>query len=359
MKNKQKYFNSINWLRGLSIIFVFVTHSISDRDNNPFCFSLFYNATLMFVVITGFLFWHLIGRFDYKSYLIKKLKFVILPYILLFGIPYILISAVFYIFNLETNSSNYFVVIDEKGIIFLLLFTKDLVYHLLVGGAWLNGPLWFIPMIVLFFLSSPMIKLIADSKYFNYILCFFIFVSVMSFRPQEYNVPIYSYIQFFGVFLYGIFLNKKQNFIVTHALIVSIVTGSTYLVFTFIDTWIAINYGRPNYIPILEGKFSILSVSMIQIQKLLAVTFFLSLFTLIEKNFQNIHFKFLSLLSTYSFGIFFIHYYWIRLCKSIFGHEISDLIVIFIAFPCTLLSLIIVRKFLTKLRINSRMIIGV
>ncbi len=349
------YFRSIEWFRGLAIIFVFITHCLGGNgDTNPIIFSIFYNGTFIFVVITGFLFWHLIDRYDFKNYIYKKIKFVIVPYILILGIPYIVFNSIVNVFGMEDKFS--ISIIHGEGIDF---YFRDLAYELLVGGNWLNQPLWFIPMIFLFFLTTPIIKLIAESKYFKPTLIFFLLVSLFSFRPDKHNVPIYCYVHFFGVFLFGIFLKQRHDFIISRASLLTFYTGIAYIIFIFLDTWMAAYYGRQNYIPLLDGHFTISAINIIQIQKLFAVVFFLSLLSFIENKYKGVQFKFLSFLATYSFGIFFIHQYWIIVCRNLLGPEVNYLLIILTAFPSTIVSLLVAKKILDTLNLNSKYFIGV
>ena len=81
---EKKYLKSLNWFRGIAIIFVFLSHVPKGEINGitaNFLHSFFGNGTFYFVFISGYLFWHLKDRFEYIGYIKNKIKNVILPYL--------------------------------------------------------------------------------------------------------------------------------------------------------------------------------------------------------------------------------------------------------------------------------------
>src|SRR5699024_273539 len=102
------------------------------------------NGTIIFVFISGFLFEHLFAKnFNFLRYFNKKLKYVIGPYLLVSIIP----------------------ILDKLYVQEQLLWLPDFLvnqpdilkalYMLITGKHF--GPYWFIPMIVIFYLISPLL----------------------------------------------------------------------------------------------------------------------------------------------------------------------------------------------------------
>ncbi len=117
-------------------------------------FGAFINAlavesSIFFVFIAGYLFQHLSSRFLFNSYLIQKIKTVILPY-LIFSIPALII---FTLLTERTGMWPWFYDLPIWGQIGLFLLTGK---HL--------APLWFVPTIALFYLAAP-IFLFIDRRF--------------------------------------------------------------------------------------------------------------------------------------------------------------------------------------------------
>jgi probable poly-beta-1,6-N-acetyl-D-glucosamine export protein len=98
-------------------------------------------SSIFFFFIAGYLFQYLSRGFHYRSYLVQKLKTVILPYLLL-SIPAIVI---FTQFTRRTGMWSWFYSAPEWQQVVLFVLTGK---HL--------APLWFVPTITLFYLAAPL-----------------------------------------------------------------------------------------------------------------------------------------------------------------------------------------------------------
>ncbi len=82
-QKKSKLFY-INYLRAFAILLVVAGHTLVwGKKDSLIAFTnnyLFTGGTLLFVFIAGFLFQYLSYKFEYKKYLITKVKNVLLPY---------------------------------------------------------------------------------------------------------------------------------------------------------------------------------------------------------------------------------------------------------------------------------------
>ncbi len=138
----------IHNFRGLAVMFIVATHSLSAFDwtdhaevKRWFTYG-FANGTLFFLFISGYLFEHLSARFRGLYFWAKKLRFVVLPYVLM-SIPAIVMF---------THSA----VQDDVRVGFYdqPVWLQSLEF--LLTGAHI-GPFWFIPTIVVFYAMTPIL----------------------------------------------------------------------------------------------------------------------------------------------------------------------------------------------------------
>ncbi len=144
------FLSYVHSFRALAIIIIVAGHAIvtlawNDQPRvRDFLLDLLDNGTVLFVFVAGFLFHHLAGNYRYRNYLGKKLRFVIVPYLLL-SIPAIFYSV------LWLNPVDRFPELAGTSTAYQVF------WHLIKGGATINYSLWFIPMIALFYLAAPLL----------------------------------------------------------------------------------------------------------------------------------------------------------------------------------------------------------
>jgi peptidoglycan/LPS O-acetylase OafA/YrhL len=183
-----KFRNSLENFRGLAILFVVLSHFSSFGNLGAGGQSIYFvltEATSWFVFIAGYLFYHIEGeRFQYADYMTKKAKFVILPYFLL-STP--AIAAGLYL--------------QQEKLIGLSR-AAFVAWSLVVGGAAV-GPMWFIPMIVIFYVLSPLFIRLAKSRLIYMLAVLGTVLSLFSFRPLNNLNPFLSFLHFLGFYLLG------------------------------------------------------------------------------------------------------------------------------------------------------------
>ena len=88
MKDK-KFLHYIHYFRGIAILFIVGLHACISLKwgeailQRKLAWVLFNNGTILFVFISGYLFYHLSkDKFDYFEYLKKKFLYVIFPYLI-------------------------------------------------------------------------------------------------------------------------------------------------------------------------------------------------------------------------------------------------------------------------------------
>lgn len=148
MPPKDTFQHHIHVFRGVAIMLIVGAHTLPSLDwtDNPLTMrvidAICNESSIFFFFIAGYLFQHLSARFRYSSYLKQKFKTVIVPYLLL-SIP-----AIFIFTQLVHREGmwQWFYTVPVWQQIGLFLVTGK---HL--------APLWFVPTITLFYLVAPLL----------------------------------------------------------------------------------------------------------------------------------------------------------------------------------------------------------
>lgn len=333
---KKEFINYIHYFRGLAILFVVACHLILQWPDNSFTgkflITLTGNGTVLFVFIAGYLFQHLSRKFEYKSYLMKKLQYVILPYLLI-SIPII-------IYRLKANDYSDYVLEPHPDFATWPLWHK-LSYFILCGAH--MKPLWFVPMIALFYLAAPLFMYIDRHPKLYYLLIPFCIVSLLVDREPLSDIPKMA-THFLSVYVFGMFMSRYKSqyleFAKRQYVWISLLTLAAFVVnLVFYDQW-----NNPlNYV-----------------HKMLFCCFFLYWLWRLDRYVPS----FFNLLADISFGLYFLHYYTLLAIKTVYEHKMGhpipgtflywtlDLVLILIG---TTLFILAVRKLVPK---YSRYLIG-
>lgn len=349
---QSEYLQSINWFRGLAIVFIYLVHVPKDmlsENGKAFIYSFFGNGTFYFIFISGYLFWHLKEKYNFTSYIDTKLKYVVSPYIIVNAPVLIVIGLSSYFVELYTvdlyvvNLSNWFA-------------SNGLVWYLLMGGL---SHMWFLPVIIIFFILSPLTYSLASSKYFLPVfLCSLIF-SVCSFRSDVPD-PIYNFLHFYGVYLFGIFIKNNESYIFRQPGRFVCAFALLYSIFIYL-TFRYESYGvdAQSYYPMFSQSFDISYINLNQFQKYFGAIFYLSLLFFIEKKLKVTKITTLDVCAKYSFGIYFVHMYWLVLINLVYGAKLQSYVLFSIlGFTLTILSIMAFKMVLKKCSLNSRLFIG-
>src|SRR5690606_14373892 len=103
---------------------------------------IFGSMSILFFFISGYLFQHLSGKFEYKTYLQRKFNNVILPYIII-SIPAIIVS----VWIIPQDGMWDWFYTSPKWVQILLFYATG--KHL--------EPLWFVPAVTLIYLVAPLL----------------------------------------------------------------------------------------------------------------------------------------------------------------------------------------------------------
>ncbi|MDN2696108.1 acyltransferase [Janthinobacterium sp. SUN073] len=282
MKSKFRY--SLENFRGIAIIFVMFSHIMSIQGIGKLGGYLYYivgDATTWFVFISGYLFYYLeANNFKYGAYLMKKVKYVILPYLIL-SIPVI-----------------FFWLSASQNVLYGLTPLNFMLWSLIAGGIAV-GPMWFIPMIALFFTFTPAFRFLARTKAIYIVTLTFLIFSMFSSR-SIYNANAFlSFLHFFGFYMLGIVAAKDA------AVLERLKTETKKkIIFISILAFIFFGYFFPGMASMPNSFFNGLGLlNYILVGKLFLL---IAIFFIFEQ-YYNRENKSLGYLARISFGLFFAH----------------------------------------------------
>jgi hypothetical protein len=280
-----KFRFSIENFRGLAIFFVMLSHVGSLRQLGgvgEFLYFAVVDATTWFVFISGYLFFYIENqRFEYTSYLLKKAKYVILPYLIL-SVPAIGAGLYF--------GRDQLLALSPLGYV---------LWSLVVGGS-VVGPMWFIPMITLFFLLSWVFKKLGRTKLIYPITIIALVVSLFSSRPIGDLNPFLSFVHFLGFYLLGMSIAVASKSIDE----INSTSKGCLLVALGLIIFFAAAWGfESNVVEPMGFQEGWGKLNLIQLGKL---SFLVVVFLLFERYLVKPQ-KILGYLAEISFGLFFIH----------------------------------------------------
>ncbi len=320
-------------MRGLAILLVIFAHAVSTVSDNGIVMNIFRslsgNSTVLFVMIAGFLFHEMSHNFNFGEYIVNKIKFVLLPYIIM-SIP----AALLYMTGVKTDHNW----MDVQWLQSLSLAKQYL--YLMVTGAHL-GPLWFIPMVMIFYIISPVLIYLQQKPYGLHIAFAITLVcAVIIGRPLLNDDTLQAFVYMLPAYIFGVILAKYDfvnKYDIKHSLF--FITLSTLL------------------IVIMDVLFKVGSGNDLLIRIVFSVTVFCCCI-----QFLNKHNKWINLFARLSFYLFFIHGYFIAAFRIIFSKlpdtDVSFLLVFIAFFGTIILSLATYVALKTFLGKRSKILIG-
>jgi len=323
----------IHNFRGLAVLFIVVTHTLSlfewrgSPELERFLKYLVANGTTFFLFISGFLFEYLKARYEVLDYWGKKLRFVVLPYLLV-SIPALVV------FVFVTSRQGMRAGFNEMSHL------QQIEYFLLTGKH--LAPFWFIPTIVSFYLVSPVIRGAFHNDRVFWALPFLFVLPAFIHRS---DIGLLNVLHFLPIWVLGMlmcrFRQTAEPMLRRHLwllLILSLALGIAELAFT---------RGTHTYLDYLQKTVLILL--------LLAVMLRL----------ESLATPWLSWAGALSFGIFFVHSYVITTLKFAFECSLGRLPaggvpqLMLAAAVAVLASALIVKAVIRLFGRRSRYVIGV
>lgn len=365
VKPKREMLNYINVFRGLAILLILAGHTMQIGAKgsyvNNISFEVFAGGTALFIFISGFLFQHLSSKFEYKNYLQKKWMNVIIPYIIT-AIPGIILC-----FLMPSLYGNPFDGLNPLAQIGVFLTT----------GRVHNVPAWFIPMItIFFFLSYILLYLERKNLLYKFLPVLFLIticIPRMDIEPEwvanlDYLHKYFEYLKYVGcgfihfasMYVFGMYLSKNKD------KIDMFYEKRWFFIFLMVITSIADIYFNHN------GMFFNGTVSKIFLT-VLVLGYLKHYDEKIKANEKLNHI--LDVTAKYSFGLFFIHWYFVFAFNRLFDVPkvlpVNSFSEVFISFGVaslrylfvlgtSFLTLFVIKTMLKKMKIeNTRSFIGV
>lgn len=294
---KKEFLNYINSFRGIAILYIVFGHCISAFDwsndmsvRNAMVLS-FTNGTVLFVFIAGYLFQYLSYKYKYGNYMKSKLFNVGMPYLIM-SIPGILY---------------YTLVAQRPGMEYL----NDWPWILRVIQFYLVGaqlvPFWFIPMIFIHYILSPVYIVGDRNNYLYYCLPAFFILSLFVWRGGPYQLQ--SYLHYAFVYFFGMFACKFRERLNPYLVQGKTILGLGCIILMLI--WVELHFG--------PGTISAKRVNFLE--RSLLCLFYLGVLS----RYDYIIGKKFDLFASLSFGIFFVHSYLISGIKRIQVEWVGDL----------------------------------
>lgn len=349
---KSTFLTYIHYLRGLAILMIVGVHCLPsfswDENLNSLSIfrSLLDNSTIIFVFIAGFLFQHLYHKhFSYKQYLSKKIKYVVLPYLII-SVPAIADKILFggdavaWFPEYIKNSSNII----------------QIIY--MIGTGKHFPPFWFIPMIVVFYLIAPVLLWLDRRKnFYTYLFPFILLAGFFSSYYGYYSDTISSFIYFLPVYILGMWTSRHKEMITGLGAQLAVPFLLVYLSIFLLEINNVITIDKLHHIDQLTETTFHFNFSKFKV--ILLCFILLNLFYL----FKEKEMKILLLLGNYSFGIYFIHFYFIVIIQKLdgflnLGLYLNAMNFIFYMIAVALSCIVIIAIVKKTIPTKSRLLIG-
>lgn len=291
------HLNSFDYFRGLAIMFIVAGHSCVYWGLETFYEKVFANlvtgGTTFFVFISGFFFHHVFYfKFQYKQFILKKVKYVLLPYTL-----FTLTGIICFVFYLDRPPYAEVFITDHLN-------NWHQYIKLFIQYWWMGSILdayWYIPFIMIIFALSPLfIKQIQlPMKTQVGLFIFLLGISSLIHRPSYNLSHLHSVIYFIPVYMLGIICSIERARVFKFLEGKSLVLGFSVVLISVAQILIYDKYGNFHK----ETMFSYEGIDLMIIQKILMCFFLLS----VTQKFDHKNIPFLKYISAASFAIYFLH----------------------------------------------------
>ncbi|MFZ6012390.1 MAG: acyltransferase family protein [Bacteroidota bacterium] len=304
-----QYLSYIHNLRGLAILIIVSVHARGyeqDWHSNPatrHVLNTFFdasegNGTVLFVFIAGFLFQHIYHHnFNFMEYLRKKFKVIIVPYIVI-SVPLILfrVYSGFESLSLPPGFHEYTPAYQF--------------FYMLLTGTHLP-PFWFILMVILIYLSTPLLYALDKSGFHHYVFPLIIVMGFFTFRPEHNANPILAYLHFIPIYVAGMLASYNKEWILSAGLklLIPLVLIYVALVASDLTGWLRLNPGISFEKVIRDQQltFNIYYFEAFVLCLILVIVF---------HRLKKLPMPFLEIIGHYSFGIYFLHFIFISISRE-------------------------------------------
>ena len=303
IQEQKEYLNYMNFYRGWVIVLIVALHCAHrwlDHDSSYYLYvSAFLNhSTNLFLFISGFLFEFLLSKkYTYKTFMMKKVHRLLVPY-LFWALP---ISIVLFVY---------------KGFDW-----KFLAFTMLTGLRHYNGAHWYIPFILLIFAMSPIYVYLYKKKIlYPIVLPLFLIITICSDRQKQ--CVFYSeltIISLISMFFLGMLLSHYRK-----EILLKYYKYDWVLFLLGFSVCFYQGYFHPKNPLRLSDAFrefftnGNVIINFYSVNKVFFSIAYLLFFYRIGLRFKRI--TILDKLAHYSFGIYFVHFYFVYIYKWILDH---------------------------------------
>ncbi len=190
----------------MAILFIVAVHAMtafswSEDPSVAYALSdLLANGTVFFIFISGYLFQHLSANYRYPAHLAKKVKYVLMPY-LIASIPAIGYTV------FRGNPVEDYPFLEGTSVAYQIL------WFYVTGATRIDYPMWFIPVILVYYLVSPAFYAFTRYPVLYWLILLLLPVSLLAHRPHFPNPGIlHSFVYFLSAYVLGMFTSQyRQN----------------------------------------------------------------------------------------------------------------------------------------------------
>jgi len=197
------FLSHIHTFRALAIVLIVASHCPVMFDWNgrqgllDAVHVVVENSTVYFVFISGFLFQHLAFKYRFGRYVERKFWNVISPYLIV-SVPMI---ALQYLTHRGSFS-------PDSGLEF------PSIYHN-VAWLYLTGyhvlPFYFIPMMAVYYLAAPLLFRLDRDRRIYWLLPAIVLVAPLVHRPVDFSHILHSALCFFPAYLFGMWFSRHRE----------------------------------------------------------------------------------------------------------------------------------------------------
>lgn len=323
------FLNSINIYRALAIILIVAPHIfyISEIDikstTGQAVYNFFTGSTANFVFISGFLYYHVFYKKNRtNTFFGKKVKRLLLPY------TFFSILPILFKIKEEPEYWNSYLNLGDGGIFneFIIPF---LAFY--ASGDHLIA-YWYIPFAMLTFAFYPLHNKFIEQQFKVqlFVLIVWYICALFIQRPLAGKLSVLHYFLYYSpIYLLGIVCSQYKEVLYTRLKgkeIYFLIMAIVLLIITAING----NSGS-SYKPFFEYR----GIDLLYIQK----TFFCFFFVIWLHRFEGFNSKYVNILASTSFVIYFVHGYFIQIILRLkvylginFSHPWEAFIIILISF---------------------------
>ncbi|MEZ6197574.1 MAG: acyltransferase [Planctomycetota bacterium] len=286
--------NHIHNLRGLAILGIVGAHSIHafDWSARPTWYRVFdticNQSSILFFFIAGYLFQHLSAKFGYGRYLQRKLTTVIVPYLIL-SLPALIVSTGW--------SGPPMIPQDSVWAGFYDMPAWQQVLAFYATGKHL-APFWFVPTIALFYVAAPLLLALDRNRLVYWLLPAFMAYSAWAGRDFLFG-PFGKGAYLFSIYLLGMFFSryKAETLLWADRLRWPLIVAAGTLF------WLNVREAHPHHGILYGLKLCLCPISVHYLKKW---------DPFLKKRFDH--------LAHVSFGLFFVHGYFISGGRLLYEH---------------------------------------